>query len=306
MSESTIVEKKRIKAAADIALNPAEPNDDNILYRHSALCQTYLPYRDPGDEITEFTHRNGDLVMSIDCTRVTFPDKSRGYLGLPFGPKARLSMLHIDTRAIMQQSPEVEVEDSMTRFVTHDLGLSNSGYNIRQVKEQMSRLAACMISVAKITDRGNATQVKQFDCKLIEGFDLWFPKDINQKTMWSSVIHLNKAYFETLMDQAVPHDMRMVAALSNNAMALDILSWLTQRLHRVDRSRPAFVSWKNLKDQFGTNYGRMDNFKRVFRKTLKEVLMQYQDAKVEEVDNKGFNLFNSRPPIPYRSTYLIK
>ena len=40
----------------------------------------------------------------------------------------------------------------MTRFVTEDLGLANSGYNISQVKEQMSRLAACQISVAKIQD----------------------------------------------------------------------------------------------------------------------------------------------------------
>ena len=302
---NSLVEKKRLRSVVDIVSNPAEPNDDNILYRHSALCQTYLPYRNPGEEVTEYTHRNGNLVLSVDCTRVTHPDGTRGYLGLPFGPKARLSMLHIDTMAILQQSPEVEVEDSMTRFVTEGLGLSNSGYNIRKVREQMSRLAACMISVAKITDHGETTQVKQFDCKLIEGFDLWFPKDVGQKTLWTSTIQLNNAYFETLMAQAIPHDMRMVAALSNNAMALDILSWLTQRLHRVDRRRPTFVSWQNLKNQFGSRYRRMADFKRDFRKTLKEVIGQYRDARVEELDNRGFNLYHSKPPIPFRPTPLL-
>lgn len=306
MNDASAIEQKRFQTAVDIAENPAEPNDENILYRHSALCQTYLPYRNPGDDVTHYSHRNGDVVLSIQATRVHNQDGELIYIGLPFGPKARLAMVHIDTMAILQQSPEIEVQDSMTRFVTHDLGLPNSGYNIKQVKEQLSRLAACMISVAEIKDHAHGTRVKQFNNQLIKGFDLWFPKDLNQKTLWSSVIKLDPDYFETLMSLAIPHDMRMVAALSNNAMALDILSWLTQRLHRVDRSRPAFVSWKNLKDQFGTRYTRMADFKRDFRRTLKEVLVQYRDAKIEEIDNEGFHLFNSKPPIPYRPTPLIK
>ena len=214
-------------------------------------------------------------------------------------------MLHIDSMAIYQRKPHIEVKDSMTAFITEVLGLSNSGYNIRTVKEQLARLAACKISVAQIVDRGENTQVRHFNTTLIEGFDLWFPKDSSQRVIWSSVMELSHKYFESLMVHAVPHDMRMVAALSNNAMALDILSWLTQRLHRVDRAKPTFVSWKQLKDQFGTNYGRMDNFKRVFRKTLKEVLAQYREARIEEDHNKGFLLYNSKPPIPYKSTPLI-
>lgn len=286
-------------------LNPAETNDDNILYRHSAMCQTYLPYRDPGDDVTEYTHKNGSTSLIIQATKVQDPDGKLMYVGLPYGPKARLAMMHIDTMAILQKSREVEVRDSMTSFVTENLGLSNSGYNIRQVKEQMTRLAACMISVAKVIDHEKHRQVKQFDSKLIQGFDLWFPKDGSQRVLWSSTIYLSGDYFESLMSQAVPHDMRMVAALANNAMALDVLSWLTQRLHRVPVEKPSFVAWQQLKDQFGSNYGRMDNFKRDFRKVLTAVLHQYRDAKIEEVDNEGFRLFNSKPPVPYRPTPVI-
>ena len=302
---SKVIPLKRIESAVDIMSNPAEGNDDNILYRHSAMCQTYLPYRNPGDDVTEYVHRNGNTSLIIQATKVQTPDGDLVYVGLPYGPKARLAMMHIDTMAILQQSPEVEVKDSMTRFVTENLGLSNSGYNIRQVKEQMTRLAASMISVAKVIDHEKHRQVRQFNSQLIQGFDLWFPKDGSQRVLWSSTIYLSNDYFESLMSKAVPHDMRMVAALANNAMALDVLSWLTQRLHRVPYGNPSFVTWQQLKDQFGGNYGLMKNFKRDFRKAVTAVLQQYRDARIEEDKNKGFRLYNSKPPVPYRPTPII-
>lgn len=81
------------------------------------------------------------------------------------------------------------------------------------------------------------------------------------------------------MNHVIPHDMRMVAALANNAMALNVLSWLTQRLHRVPREKLSFIVWQQLKDQFGSNYRRMDNFKRDFRKVLTAVLNQYREPR---------------------------
>lgn len=302
---SKVIPFKRVDAAADIAMNPAQGDDYNILYRHASMCQTFIPYRDPGNDVIEYTQRNGDIVLAIDAQKITRPDGTRDYIGLPFGPKARLAMLHIDSMAILQKTPHIEVKDSMTAFVTETLGLSNSGYNIQATKEQLARLAACKISVAKIIDHGNQTQVKHFNTQLIDGFDLWFPKDENQRVLWSSVMELSPKYFESLMAHAVPHDMRMVGALANNAMALDVLSWLTQRLHRVDRAKPSFIAWAQLKVQFGGNYERMADFKKAFRRTLKLVLMQYQDARIEEDRNKGFLLYNSKPPIPYKATPLI-
>lgn len=291
------VTRRRVESAAEIMTNPAEVRDDNILYRHGALCQTFLPYRKPEEGVTYYERQNGDLSLIIQATQVKSPDGDPVYLGLPYGPKARLAMMHIDTLAIQQQKPNIDVQDSMTKFVTEQLGLSNSGRNIRDVKEQLARLGASMISVAMVNREERRT--KQFDTKVIAGFDLWFPKDDSQRVLWDSTIVLNDVYFNNLMEHAVPHDMRMVAALSNNSMALDVLSWLTHRLHRVPFQRPHFVTWKQLKDQFGTNYRRMADFKRDFRKVLKEVLLQYRDARIEEVDNQGFHLFHSKPPVPY-------
>jgi len=35
-------------------------------------------------------------------------------VGLPYGPKPRLILAHLNAEAIRQQSPEIEVEESVT------------------------------------------------------------------------------------------------------------------------------------------------------------------------------------------------
>ena len=108
----------------------------------------------------------------------------------------------------------------------------------------------------------------------------------------------SKDYFESLMKHAIPLDKRAIGALSHNAMALDIYAWLAQRLHRINPAKPQFVSWKNLKDQFGQGYGRMDNFKQAFRQSLLLAKVEYMAAKFDEDKNKGLYLYNSPSPIP--------
>jgi len=54
-----------------------------------------------------------------------------------------------------------------------------------------------------------------------------------------------------------------------------------------------------LKEQFGQDFGRMNNFKRKFRIAMKQVLIQYIAANIEG-DNRGLTLRNSLPPVPPR------
>jgi hypothetical protein len=100
------------------------------------------------------------------------------------------------------------------------------------------------------------------------------------------------------MNHAIPLDNRALAVLAHNSMALDMYSWLAQRLHRIPVGETHFIAWLSLKAQFGQGYDRMADFKRAFRRNLAMVKSQYSDAKIEEVTNKGFNLRMSSPPIP--------
>jgi hypothetical protein len=79
-------------------------------------------------------------------------------------------------------------------------------------------------------------------------------------------------------------------------------AWLAQRLHRIHSRAPALVPWVSLKEQFGFAYGRMDNFKRVFQMTLRQVHAVYPEARFS-FDARGMRLSNSRPPVAKRAFF---
>lgn len=308
----TLIQSRLIETAARCA---QEQEDQSILYQHSVFCQTCLPYRDPGDDIRVWERSNGRAHLKVLAGEAMHPREGRFVeLGLPFGPKSRMILMHINQRALLAQSPVIEVEDSLTQFVGKVLKLDPKGRNIKAVKDQLARLAAASIRLGIVRD-GQAITVNS---NIVSAFDLWFPKDERQRVLWPSTVSLSLDYFQSLMSQAVPVDETHIAALSHSSLALDIYSWLAQRLHRIPTERPQTVSWIALHAQFGLGYNpdRLDKFRQKFRVALKEVLMVYRAARVEDdeakparrqVQNgkvlwreevaKGLKLYNSAPPV---------
>ena len=141
-----IVRRKNNKPLTPIQerlLAPMDAPEDmrDILYQHSVLCQTCMPYRDPGDERI-CARRNGIVRMEIQAGRALDPRTDDFVdVGLPWGPKARLVLYHLNAEALKQKSRLIEVEDSLTAFVRRTLELDPKGRNIRSVKEQLARLS---------------------------------------------------------------------------------------------------------------------------------------------------------------------
>ncbi|MBV9498277.1 MAG: hypothetical protein JO138_02780 [Acidobacteriaceae bacterium] len=99
---------------------------------------------------------------------------------------------------------------------------------------------------------------------------LWLEKDARQRVLWPSTIQLSSEYFASLQRHAVPLNESDLAALAHTAMGLDIYCWLAQRLHRINPHRPQFISWVALEEQFGAEYDRMVDFRRYFKRTLRQ------------------------------------
>jgi hypothetical protein len=292
------VQDRVITNAIEIRNNLAQI--ENAMFQHSVLCQAFLPYRDPGDDVTLWEREQGNASLIIQCLRKKHPGTGEHItLGLPYGTKARLILAYINSQAIMTQSPLIDVAESMTSFVRR-IGIANTGRNIGEVKNQLARIASSILSLTyKVSD----TKTINADFKLIRSYDLWFPKDDRQKVLWTSEIELTPEYFGSLVEHAIPLDERALAALSHNAMALDVYAWLAQRLHRVKDVQ--FITWKAMKDQFGTGYDRMADFKTQFRKVLKIVMLVYREARITEAKNEGFHLFNSPSPVPKNKTFHL-
>jgi hypothetical protein len=222
--------------------------------------------------------------------------------------------MHINQLAVFSPSPVIDVENSLSAFVRKTLNLDPKGRNIRSVKDQLARLSASTIRLGTVRN-GHALTINS---QIVSAFDVWFPKDDRQRILWPSTIQLSHEYFQSLKAHAVPLDEMHIAALSHSALALDVYTWLAQRLHRVPAGKPARISWAALHGQFGQGYNpeHMTKFRQKFRIALKEVLTVYRGARIEDDDTgqprvyrqggraifrervaKGLLLYNSPPPV---------
>ena len=305
----------------DVAVaNVEQPDARSVLYQHSVFCQAFFPYRDPGDATTTWDRTNGMVDLRLKAGEAKHPNGAWVQVPLPFGPKCRLVLMHINQLAIVNQSPHIEMEDSLTGFVRRILKLDPKGRNIAMVKEQLRRLATSSIRLGMSSPDGTSAVTRKLD--IVNEFDVWFAKHENQRVLWPSYVDLSPDYFNSLLQHAVPLDEHHIGGLTHSGMALDIYVWLAQRLHRIAPGKPVFVSWAALHGQFGQGYNpdRMDRFRQVFKAALKQVCAVYQSARITEDERKhpqlvlhegiaawrqppakGLTLHHSHPPIPGRS-----
>ena len=203
---------------------------DELAFQHTCLAQTCLPHRRPPDGVRRWQRDQGRAHLLIVAGEAWHEKEQRFIeIGLPYGPKARLILMHLNSEALRQDSPVVEVESSLTAFVRRIQDRPPTGPEIRAYKEQLTRLSAAMVRLAI----GQGDHSLQVDTKIVGAFDLWFAKDARQRVMWPSVVRLSLDYFESLKRHAVPLDERALAALAHSALALDMYCWLAQRLHRT-------------------------------------------------------------------------
>jgi len=290
----TAVQMRLIESSADIRQNAPE----DISYQHTVLCQTGLPYRDTDARVWE--RRNGRVILNVEAGRAYNAEQEKFIdVPLPFGPKARLILIHLNSEAIKNRSPLIEVEDSMTAFVRMlQDGRDPTGPEIKKFKNQLSALSVATIRLAMTTEKTEeGMRARQINTQIVRNFDLWFPKNPNQRVLWPTTVELSREYFDTLINHAVPLDQRAVAALSHSAMALDIYAWLAQRLCRIHPQSDALVPWVSLHQQFGLGYTtRIRRFRQVFLKTLNAVLQEYPAARLKPTQ-EGLVLKASAPPI---------
>jgi hypothetical protein len=280
----------------DAALDIQQEEPEEFTFQHSVLCQTALPSAKPSADTLLWERRQGRATLLVEAGKALNPRTGHFVqLGLPYGPKARLLLMHLNSEAVRQRSPVIPVEDSMTAFFRRIMGRTQDGRQANMLKAQLSALAAATFRLG-ITDGERAMQM---DAKVVGAFELWLPREPGQQVLWPSVLRLSLDYYDSLTKYAVPLDERAVAALAHSALALDTYCWLAQRLHRIARGKPQFVPWPALQEQLGEHYGRTRDFRRDFLNVLKQVKVAYPEAMLD-ADRKGLCLWESPPPVRKR------
>jgi len=289
----TPVSRRRIESSAEMLEAPAE----RIAFQHTVLCQTALPYRDPGDDVREWERQQGAVSLQVYAGVAHNPATRRFVkLGLPYGSRPRLILTHLNSEALRTRSPRIDVERSLTAFIRRIQDRPPTGPEVRRFKDQLARLTAAGVHMAIGISNERTFQI---DTKIIDAFELWLDTGDGQRVLWPTVVELSPRYFDSLARHAVPLDERAIAALSNSPLALDVYAWLAQRLHRIPKGRPQRLTWKAVYDQFGFGYRHIRKFRAGFLNVLAIVHTQYPAAGVV-ADEVGLELRQSPPPIASR------
>jgi Plasmid encoded RepA protein len=252
-----------------------------LRHMHSVLAVCGLPYRQLPSTQRDYRRQQGNMAITVTSGML---DDDRGNPHLqpvPFGPKARLILLHLCSEAIRQKSPRVEIADSFTAFV-RDMGYPDSG-GVRgpmtAFKTQLNALAACTMRLSVWTQG----RVSMRHITPIESLDLWLPSDHSQRTLWPSTVTFSPTMFESLTRHALPVNIHAVRALAGSARKLDLYFWLSYRMSRLET--PLQISWEALADQFGHGYAQLRQFRAAFREDFDSIceLLPSLPARLSEV-----------------------
>lgn len=278
--------------AEALAIEAEEAKQAGALgYMARALVQATIPHRAIKD--STFTRKNGNYTFSI-----TSPNAS-----LPYGTVPRLLLAWLATEAVVTQSRELELGNNLSDFM-RQLDIVPTGGrwgSITSLKNQTSRLFSSFIqcTYSAKDERGTVQEAIQ-NMVIADSANLWWePKDATQASLFASTVTLSENFYNEIVCNPVPVDIRALKALRQSPMALDIYCWLTYRMSYL--KKPTTIPWEGLQAQFGAGYpytaqGRRD-FKKKFLKHLPKVLAIYPAARAGE-GVSGLLIRPSKPHIP--------
>jgi Plasmid encoded RepA protein len=262
--------------------------DNGIGFVYSGWAQAALPHRRLKDDQTwQITSDHVKLLIEPGRRANDIGDPT--WVGVPYGSRARLIMLYLQSEALRTNSREIELGKSLRDWLTR-LGISIGGKSLKDVREQAERISRCRLTF-HVQSAGRAGLVNQNIMDTAMFVDSTEP---GQGNLFLETARLSETFYEQLRKHPVPLEEAAIRAINNNSMALDVYCWLAYRLHVLSGPRP--VTWKSLMGQFGAAYKEQFHFKPRFLENLGLALAVYPDAKVE-VDDRGVILKPSRPPI---------
>lgn len=298
-TELTISDRTRDLLNAATAIEQEDAREVGAVgYAARLWAQLSLPYKDPG-EAGLWIRRNGSLTLRVMPGMVGA--KGAETAGYPFGVLPRYILTWMSTEAVRTRSPELQLGTSLNDFMGR-LGLTATGGRngtITRLNDQMRRLLTSSMYVEDNRQGDSKWGIAGAHFSVATGFKLWYGDGdrAGENPLWGSTITLGDAFYESIVASPVPVDTRALAALAGSPMKIDMLVWLSHRLGYVRRTQ--LVPWASLAEQFGSDYGRLRDFKSIIVRQLRDVLAVYPGANVAVSDN-GLLLSPSRTAIPRR------
>jgi len=288
---STLREQSRQLKRVDVAheLMSELPGGEDLSFLHSGLCQTCLPHSRPAEDNALWYRKSGRFSLTVQ------PGSFEGrWVGVPYGPKARLILIHLQTEGM--KSRTVNLGGSFSAFL-RSLGLAVTGGQrgtIGAVREQSLRIAQCSFTMQWSADTASGSQTVVSNTRVVDRLELWR----SERDQWSETVELSEAFHTHLREHAVPLDRRGIAHLAGNSLGLDLYAMLAYRLPRLQRD--LHLRWNALQEQVGAAEKSTNALGRRIREVMPDVLTAYPHARIE-VTPHGLLLKPSTAAVPKTS-----
>jgi hypothetical protein len=265
-------ERSRLLKRIDVTheLMSALPAGYDLSFLHSGLCQTCLPHSRPTEDHALWFRKSGRFSLTVQ------PGTLDGrYVGVPYGPKARLIMIHLQTEGM--KSRTVNLGASFSAFM-RSLGLAVTGGKrgtIGAVREQSLRIAQCSFTMQWSADIAQGHQTIVSNTRIADRLELWQ----SDREGWSETVELSERFHAHLREHAVPLDRRGIAHLSSNSLGLDLYALFAYRLPRLERE--VHLRWAALLEQIGAAEKSAFSLAQRIREVMPDVLTAYPHARIE-------------------------
>lgn len=283
-------ERRAIEAAA--AYMADEQTD--IAFLFSGWAHAALPHRRIADDAV-WRIQTEHVTLLVEPGRKPLASGENAFVGVPYGSRARLIMLYLQSEALQTNSREVELGKSLSDWLSR-LGIPLGGKSYKDVKEQASRISRCRLSFhIQAGSRSGLINQNILDTAMfLDGGG-------DQGDLFVETAKLSESFFEQLKKHPVPIEESAISSINNNSMAIDVYCWLAYRLHSLTKPKP--ITWKALRVQFSPNVKQLFHFRAAFKDNLALALAVYPKARVEETEN-GLMLHPSPPPVAPKAPRL--
>lgn len=279
----------------DIAAEVLSDDAGRIGISYAGFALTGLPHKRLAEDVA-WEKRGHRVVLIVEPGRIRRGPGPAKMMGVPYGARARMILLYLQTQAIRTGSREVELGRSMRDWLGR-MGLTWGGETGKALREQASRIAACSLKFYWEGDTADGWVKGGFVRSGLRFHDRGVTTDERQHDLWEDRVVLDEVFWDALRHHPVPLREAALRELADRSASLDLYIWLAYRLHSL--ARPTPVRWAALREQFGAGYNDLWNFKRDFRKALAPAVAAYSEARVE-LEDEGVILHPSRPPVASR------
>jgi hypothetical protein len=281
---------ERQRPLVDIAAEVMADESQRIGISYTGFCLTSLPHKRLPDDQAWQKHGHR-VTLLIEPGRLKSAKGDLRLHGVPYGARARMILLYLQTQAVRTGSREVALGRSMRDWMER-MGLSVGGETARSLREQAARISACSLKFFWEDDaKGTAGWAAG---RIVNSGLRFHTQEDPQGSLWEDRVVLDEVFWKALRDHPVPLLEAAIRQLRDRSMSLDIYVWLAWRLHTL--SKPVAITWVSIHTQFGAGFDKLFHFKPRFSEALAAAVAAYPEARVE-VGEVGVTLNPSRPPI---------